>query len=65
MFKYVVKKAPAVLEAIRVISVVKNATISSNHDGVITPVTRYVTYKILSRKPEGDISLQRIKRNWR
>jgi len=56
----VVRKAPAVLEAIRVISVLKNATISFNHDGDITPVTRYMTYKILSRKPEGKISLQRI-----
>jgi len=60
IFKYVVKNAPADLEAIRVIRVLKNDTISSNHDGVITPVTRYMTYKILSRKPEGKISLQRL-----
>jgi hypothetical protein len=61
----VVKKSPAVLEAIQVISVFQNATISPNHDGVITPVTRYMTYKIMSRKPEGQISLQIIKNNWR
>jgi len=61
----VVKKAPAVSEAIRVMSVLKYATTSSDHDGVIIPVTRYMTYKILSRKPEGKISLQRIKHNWR
>jgi hypothetical protein len=45
-------ESPRNLKAIGGISVLKNATISTNQEGVTTPISRYMTYKFSSRKPE-------------